>query len=36
MSILPHKHSYNSFAFNYSHLAEGKKASVVLLPQEAK
>jgi len=30
------KHSYNSFAFNQSYLAEGIIASVVLLPHEAK
>jgi len=35
MSILPQKHSYNYFAFNQSYLAEGKIASVVLLPREA-
>jgi len=34
--LMRQKHSYNYFAFNQSYLTEGKIASVVLLPHEAK
>jgi len=34
--LMRQKHSYNYFAFNQSYLAEGKTASLVLLPYDTK